>query len=114
MKTYQSTGLLQQGVYVLLACVVSLAVFASSASALTGTGNGQINQCSDCHGVNNVNPATPLVTDSRTPDMRPLDANFRNITTGAFQGNHQTPIPVLQSPATIGTACVIQPKLQVT
>ncbi len=42
------------------------------------------NACYDCHGTATTDPANP------PDDFRPIDAPFRNITTGGFQGSHRT------------------------
>ncbi|MBT1075384.1 CxxxxCH/CxxCH domain c-type cytochrome [Geobacter grbiciae] len=49
-----------------------------SVMLLTVTGAGAAMQCYDCHGT------------SATMDYRPVDASYRNISTGGFKGNHQT------------------------
>ncbi|WP_243373193.1 CxxxxCH/CxxCH domain-containing protein [Geotalea sp. SG265] len=54
--------------------------------ALTATASAAI-QCYDCHGVKASN------------DYRPLDAPYRNITSGGFPGNHRTHMPGPASPA---------------
>lgn len=74
-------------------CLVSTFVFAVSAFALTGN---QIDQCYDCHGTQAVpGPA----------DIRPNDLSYRNISTGAFMGNHRTHMPTATTLANVCTPC---------
>src|SRR5512138_2183975 len=54
-----------------------------------GTASAQI-ECYECHG------------SKVPPDYRPVDAPYRNITTGGFQGNHRTHL----SPADTFNGCV--------
>ncbi len=71
---------LLQFVMLSLLSVVSVLVMANESYA----GNMD---CGSCHG-NGINPATgQLITST---DMRPVDATFRNITTGGFVGSHQS------------------------
>ncbi|GLI38601.1 CxxxxCH/CxxCH domain-containing protein [Geobacter hydrogenophilus] len=49
-----------------------------SATLLTVTIAGASMQCYDCHGTSSIG------------DYRPVDAAYRNISTGGFRGNHQT------------------------
>lgn len=88
MKTRQSTGCFQQALVILLLCSVFSFVFAGSAFALTGN---IINQCFDCHGS--------------TGDIRPIDSTYRNITTGAFVGNHRTHLPTATTLSNVCTPC---------
>ena len=93
MKTRQSTRYFQQVYIRLLFCFISSVVFAASAYALTGN---LIDQCSDCHGTNNVpGPA----------DIRPNDLTYRNITTGAFVGNHRTHMATVTNLSNVCTPC---------
>ena len=86
--TRHSTGYLQQAYQILLLCLVSFIVCASSAFALTGN---NIDQCYDCHGS--------------AGDIRPLDtasvslSSYRNITSGAIKGSHRAHVTFL--PATV-------------
>lgn len=88
MKTCQSTGYFQQAPVILLLCLFSSFVFAASAFALTGNA---IDQCYDCHGSSG--------------DIRPVDATYRNISTGAFVGNHRQHLPVATTNTNVCTPC---------
>src|SRR6266568_4371109 len=96
MNTCQSRGYLYQASVILLLCAVSLVVSVGSVFALTGN---KITDCFDCHGTIN--------------DMRPIDtpavssSSYRNITSGAFKGNHLTHMAAVPgSPAaSAGGAC---------
>ena len=81
MKTCQGTGYFQQVQLRLLLCFISSVVFASSAFAFTAP---NINHCYDCHG-------SPIIPNGT--DIRPVDAAWRNITTGGVIGSHQKHIP---------------------
>ncbi|ABQ24714.1 CxxxxCH/CxxCH domain c-type cytochrome [Geotalea uraniireducens] len=73
MKTFYSAGYFRKPALFLLLSLMTIFVFAASAFALTGN---KIDQCYDCHG----SPG----------DNRPLDAVYRDMTSGAFPGNHRT------------------------
>lgn len=67
-----------------LCFIVSFALLLlSSSPVLAG-----ILDCTGCH------------AKTGTGDLRPLDSSFRNITSGAFQGNHQTHMSLGASPDT--------------
>ena len=88
MKTCQSTGYLLQAIRKLLLGAVTAVVVSSPVYALTPPND--INACFDCHGSTN--------------DIRPLDSGFRNVSTGAFSGNHRTHI---STATTVSNVCAV-------
>jgi len=96
MKTCQSTGYFQRVYIRSLLCFISSVVFAGSAQAFIAPNT--INQCFDCHG-------SPTTAAGGGNDIRPVDSTYRNITTGAFVGNHRTHIPALTTNPQTCTPC---------
>ena len=79
-----------------LVSVLSVLVMASGSYAAM--------DCSSCHG-DGINPATGQLRAGT--DMRPVDAAYRNISTGGVVGSHQSHMktPIAPSPANGVTNC---------
>ncbi|WP_243370997.1 CxxxxCH/CxxCH domain-containing protein [Geotalea sp. SG265] len=75
MKTCHSAGYFKQLILCLLLSLTTVFIFSGKVLALTGN---KIDSCADCHG------------NRLTGDVRPIDAAYRNITTGGFVGSHST------------------------
>jgi predicted CxxxxCH...CXXCH cytochrome family protein len=85
MKTCNSLGYFKQRILLLLLSLTTVFVFSGNAFALALDGH-TINSCADCHG------------NRSTGDMRPIDAAYRNITTGGFVGSHSTHLAATATP----------------
>lgn len=80
MKTRQSTGYLQRTASIILLSVIVYMAGVSATPVHALSPPNDINACYDCHGS--------------TSDNRPVDAAYRDITTGGFVGSHGKHMPV--------------------
>jgi predicted CxxxxCH...CXXCH cytochrome family protein len=86
MKTRQSTGYLQRTAGIILLSVIVYMAGVSTTPVHALNPPNDINACYDCHG--SYDKAT--IGNS---DNRPVDAAYRNITTGGFVGSHRKHMP---------------------